>query len=120
MLLFIAASIAVRAAVRSRGILTAVGSRGSLATSVADGTFAGGTSSNGTTATWQEAFARSVEAHPALQSQRWLPDSTTTLHPVRQEQSAWQLRSGVSWPENRRVVTSAGLPWCNIPKMSLS
>ena len=128
-LLFIAASIAIRAAVSSRGVLAAVGSRGSLAavlaapaaattTSVADvlptdGTFAGGTSSNGTTATWQETFARSVEAHPALKSRRWLLDSTRPLHQIRQK----QLDSGISWPENRRVVTSAGLPWCNTPKV---
>ena len=123
-LLFIAASIAVRAAVSSRGSLAAVLAAPAAATTTSvtdvlptDGTFAGGTSSNGTTATWQEAFARSVEAHPALQSQRWLFDSTTALHRIRQEQP---FRSGISWPENRRVVTSAGLPWCNIPKVSLT
>ena len=115
----IAASIAVRSTVGSRGSVAAVPAAPAARELSFDGTFyqrfARGT--NGTTATWQEIFARSVEAHPALQSQLWLPGNVAALHPIR---GGIGEEAGVSWPENRRVVTSAGLPWCNMPKVSLT
>ena len=118
-LLLIAVALAARAVVGSRccGAATpAAQAAGELIEPTFDGTFYQRFANATNTTSWHDAFARSVEAHPLLQAKPWLAGNSVGLRPVRGGKVA--VEAGLSWPENRKVVESAGLPWCNMPRVT--